>query len=289
MAKFDIPVIPDSINVKNWDKKRELLSRSKPSGVTEAIKKFLAAYNAVGWSAYEKSSKYEIDAGALAGNRGPVVVKEFEALKKIVTAQKAGVASGPVSKLRKAALDLHKTAKEATSMFKSENYPKAVNAAAEIAEDALRFSGEVRPERFVEFWDDLLAASVGIINGKIAHALGISIATPAAKNITTISNLLGIAAKNPKEAASQYNKIKGTDAVCRATVVQVVARTTMARLFGVSYPLANADQAYRLLAPYKDGSSKTETEDSIVDALKTILKGLKAAQKLPDEIGRIIL
>ncbi|MDF9826560.1 hypothetical protein M2103_000964 [Ereboglobus sp. PH5-5] len=288
MPQFKQPPAPPSIDVNSWNKKRELLSKKKPSGVTEAIKSFQDAYKKADWTAYKKISGYVIKADGLAGNAGPSVIKEFNMLRQTVAAQKASVESGPMSKLYKAAISLHKTAKEASKMFADAKYPKASKAAAEIAVDALFFSGEIKPDVMVKFWDDLLKESITELNGKIAYALTIKIGSCADKNIAFLANIGKQLKTDKKGAVEAFNKASD-DNIARRTLVQVCARITMAELFNISsYPLAKAKKIQQDLSPWAM-SHKKVTEDTLSETLFLVVSLLKDAKTLPDDVGPIKL
>ncbi|MDR2675114.1 MAG: hypothetical protein LBC18_09675 [Opitutaceae bacterium] len=282
MPSFKVPEVPATISVSHWNKKRELLSRKKPSGVTEAIETFLAVYKKTDWKALEELSKYKKPTLGLSlfGNQGPKIGNEIKGALSIIKAHKKTIGT-VFEKLRKATLDLHKTAKAAIVMFKNEDYPKASAAAAEIAAAAMLFSGNVNPASLERFLDDCTEDIVKEVNRELKQVIDgcgnlQAIVTGQANTLQQITKLGTV-----KERAEFYNGLT-PDGIARKVTTQISQRIKAANALNPGlYPVAKAQTVLAALTPFAN-SRKAETEDSINKTLVVIAKLYNQARQLPN-------
>jgi len=281
MPAFKTPEIPAVISVSSWDKKRELLSKRKPSGVTEAIKTFLDAYKKTDWKTLEDYAKYKpANLHMLFGGAGKNIATEVKKTIADIKAQKNTIGASYV-KLRAATLNLNKTAKTAAAMFKTEKYPKASAAALEIAAEAMFFAGVVNPVSLGAFFDACLANLATNINNTLRM---LADATDSLQSIVTEqTGILRKIVQIPSllERAQAYNALQ-PDEVARRTITALRLRVATAESLDPGmYPVAKAKSVMAGLAPYADGRKK-ESDQTITPTITTILKLYVQAQALPN-------
>jgi hypothetical protein len=282
MPSFKVPEVPATISVSYWNKKRELFSKKKPSGMTEAIETFLAAYKKTDWKVLEGLSKYKKPTLGLSlfGNQGPKIGNEIKGAFSLIKAHKKTI-GGSFNTLRKATLDLHKTAKAAIVMFKNEDYPKASAAAADIAADAMDFSDNVNPALLERFLDDCAEEIVKEVNRELKQVIDgcgnlQAIVTGQANTLQQITKI------STAEARAEFYNGLTPDGIARKVTTQISQRIKAANALNPGlYPVAKAQSVLNGLTPFAN-DRKPETGDSINKALVVIAKLYNQAKQLPN-------
>jgi hypothetical protein len=285
MPSFKVPEVPATISVSSWNKKRELFSKKKPSGMTEAIKAFLDAYKKTDWKVLEELSKYKKPELGLRlfGNQGAKIGNEIKGAVSIMKAHKKTI-GGAFDKLRKAALDLNRTAKAAAVMFKKEDYPKASDAAVEIATDAIFFAGNVNPASLERFLDDCIADIVKEVNSELKQLIDGSgnLQAVVLKQTATLQQITNIGTAEGR--AEFYNGLTNDD-IARKVTTQISQRIKAATALNPGlYPLAKAQAVLDALTPFAN-SRKKETDATINKTLVVIAKLYNQARQLPNYLG----
>jgi len=282
MPKYTIPEIPAAINVSQWDKKREILSKTKPSGVTAAIKALLDIYKKTDWTPIEKlPSEVKLDGKignyavcAEFGKTAKAKKQEIQNLKKNLETAFAA--------LRKASLSLHKTAKDASAMFASakSKYPKAAKAAAEIAAEALTFAGYTNPASLNAYVDQCFQDELDSVSAHMRATLAaFDIPKAVAKSR---GNLNSVKKQSTPELRATALKDLTPDDYVRSVTTALGLRVKAA-LMGFAYPAAAAKSVLDALDPYANQKIPI-TPESVDEVIATIETHFVKAASLPNTI-----
>lgn len=280
MKTFDIPEVPKTISVSYWNKKRELTSKTKPSGMTKAIEDFLDAYKKTNWDSLAEIGKYEIDTSGAIGNRGPAIAAEIKALRAMIPALEKEVHTGKIGYLRKMALALNDTGKKASAMFAKGKYPKAASAAVEIAADAIFFAGHINPATLSNYLKDCEREILGKVNIRLQMALEVSklskIIPIQVQNLQRLAKIQG-----QEEKAAAFNKC-GDDDLARRLTTALSTREKVG-VIGGTYPVAEAARLREELTKYADASHRVKVTANDVDShIENLAKLFARARRLPD-------
>jgi hypothetical protein len=289
MPSFKVPEVPATISVSYWNKKRELLSKKKPSGMTEAINKFLAAYKKVDWTPLVEISQAEVSLSGLFGNKGPSIGGEVRKVLSKMDDLVRETKSGNMAQLRQATLNLNTVGKTASAMFKKEKYPKASETAAEIGAEAMFFVGNVNPvslEQHIKACRADFKAAIDADLKKLIDSYG-SLQQAVTSQEGPLKAIVG--KKTPAEQVAAYNALLSNgDAFARKITTQLSMRIKAAQPLGCDYPLAKAQQLLNALTPYaQPGQRVPATEKTIKKTLATLAILYNEARKLPNYLGSL--